>query len=213
MVFRALPGTSALHRLGAAPKLLILVVATILELLAPGWPTIAVLAVVAAAGIAAARLPWSVVPRLSWWVVAIVAAAGVASALGGGLWLYARSLLLTAVFLALTLLLVWTTRVEDLPAAFSRIARPLRAAGAPVEEWAHTLTLTVRTLPLLRDEIRVLIAARRLRPRPRVVTPAARVASGARELLDLTAAIVASAGRRATDLGRAATQRGGMQPH
>jgi energy-coupling factor transport system ATP-binding protein len=69
----------------------------------------------------------------------------------------------------------------------------------------------VRTLPLLRDEIRVLIAARRLRPRRRAVTPAARIAAGARELLDLTVAIVASAGRRATDLGRAATQRGGLR--
>ena len=131
--------------------------------------------------------------------------------IGGGLALYARSILLTVLFLGLSLLVVWTTRVEELPVAFARIAAPLRKLGAPVDEWAHTLALTVRTLPLLRDEIRVLIAARRLRPQPRAASRRARITARGREVLDLVVAIVASAGRRASDLGRAATQRGGMQ--
>ncbi len=70
----------------------------------------------------------------------------------------------------------------------------------------------MRTLPLLRDEIRVLIAGRRLRAAPRAGTRRARVLARGRELLDLVVAIVASAGRRASDLGRAATCRGGMRP-
>jgi energy-coupling factor transport system permease protein len=167
-------------------------------------------ALVAAASVAA-RLPGSVIPRISWWVLAIAALGGVIAAAGSGLALYARSLLLTVLFLALSLLVVWTTRVEELPVAFARIARPLRGLRAPVDEWAHTLALTVRTLPLLRDEIRVLIAARRVRPRPRAASRQARLAARCRELLDLVVAVVASGGRRASDLGRAATQRGGMR--
>jgi energy-coupling factor transporter ATP-binding protein EcfA2 len=211
LVFRAVPGTSALHRLGAATKLLAMAAVTITSLLLPGWPTIAVLTILLVAGAAAARLPRTVIPRISWWVVAIVLLGGVTAAAGSGIVLYTRSLLLTVLFLALSLLVVWTTRVEELPAAFARIARPLRKLGAPVDEWAHTLALAVRTLPLLRDEFRVLIAGRRLRASPRATGRWARIVARCRELIDLVVAIVASAGRRASDLGRAATQRGGMR--
>jgi energy-coupling factor transporter transmembrane protein EcfT len=211
-VLRAVPGTSPLHRLGTATKLLTLAAVTIVSLLVPGWPTVGVLAVLLVAGAAAARLPWSVIPRISWWVVAVLLLTGVTEVAGGGLPQFARSLLLGVLFFALSFLVVWTTRAEELPAAFTRIARPLRKAGAPVDEWAHTLTLTVRTLPLLRQEFRVLVAARRLRSSPRAASPWARAGARCRETLDLVVAITASAGRRASDLGRAATQRGGMRP-
>ncbi|HET6186370.1 MAG TPA: ATP-binding cassette domain-containing protein, partial [Trebonia sp.] len=212
LVLRPLPGTSPLHRLGAATKLATLAAVTVTSLLLPGWPAIGVLAVLLAAGAAAARLPRTVVPHLSCWVVVILLLGGMTAAIGSGLALYARSVLLTVLFLGLSLLIVWTTRVEELPAAFARLAAPLRKLGAPVDEWAHTLALTVRTLPLLRDEIRVLIAARRLRAQPPAAGRRARAVARGREVLDLTVAIVASAGRRASDLGRAATQRGGMRP-
>jgi energy-coupling factor transport system permease protein len=212
LVFRVVPGASALHRTGAATKLLALAGTTITSLLWPGWPAIGVLTVIVVAAGVAARLPRSVVPRLSWWVVAIVAFFGVTAAVGGGIVHYAQSLLLTVLFLALTLLVVWTTRVEELPAAFVRIVRPLRKLGAPVDEWAHAVALAVRALPLLREELRVLIAGRRLRASPRATSRGARIVARCRELLDLVVAIVASGGRRASDLGRAATQRGGMPP-
>jgi energy-coupling factor transport system ATP-binding protein len=211
LVFRALPGSSALHRLGPATKIGILIAATIASLVVPEWPTIAVLAVLLAAGIAAARLPLTVVPRIPWPVAAIIALGGGAAAAGGGIVLYAQSMVLTALFFALSLLLIWTTRVEELPAAFTRVASPLRRLGVPVNEWAYTVTFAVRTLPLLRDEFRVLIAARRLRGPVRAASRRARTLARCRELLDLVIAVVASAGRRASDLGRTATQRGGMR--
>jgi energy-coupling factor transport system ATP-binding protein len=207
LVFRAVPGTSALHRLGPAPKIAVLAVATIVSFVVPQWPTIAGLAVLLAAGVAAAKLPLTVFPRVPWLVTAIVLLGGAAAAAGSGLVLYVQSMLLTVLFFALSLLLIWTTRVEDLPASFTRIASPLRRLGVPVNEWAHTVTFAVRTLPLLRDEFRVLIAARRLRAPLRAANRRTR----SHELLDLVIAVVASAGRRASDLGRTATQRGGLQ--
>jgi energy-coupling factor transport system ATP-binding protein len=212
LVLRAVPGTSPLHRLGTATKLLALAAVTIVSLLLPGWPTIIVLAILLVAGVAAAGLPRTVLPRIPWLVIAIFVLGGVLAVAGSGIVLYARSVLLIVLFLGLSLLVVWTTRVEELPAAFARIASPLRKFGAPVDEWAHTLTLAVRTLPLLRDEFRVLVAGRRLRASPRAIGRRARIVARCRELLDLVVAIVASAGRRASDLGRAATQRGGMRP-
>jgi energy-coupling factor transport system ATP-binding protein len=211
LVFRAVPGTSALHRLGPATKIGVLAAATIVSLLVPEWPTLAALAVLFAAGATAARLPLTVVPRVPWPVAAIVAVGGAAAAAGGGFVLYVQSMLLTVLFFALSLLLVWTTRVEDLPAAFARVAAPLRRLGLPVGEWAHAVTFAVRTLPLLRDEFRVLIAARRLRAPLRAASRRTRARAAGRELIDLLIAVVASAGRRASDLGRTATQRGGMR--
>jgi len=211
LVFRAVPGTSALHRLGPATKIGILAAATVASLVVPEWPTIAVLAVLLTAGVAAAKLPLTVVPRVPWPVAAIIALGAAAAAAGSGILLYAQSMLLTALFFALSLLLIWTTRVEELPAAFTRVASPLRRLGLPVNEWAHAVTFAVRTLPLLRDEFRVLIAARRLRAPLPAASRRARTLARCRELLDLLVAVVASAGRRASDLGRTATQRGGMR--
>jgi energy-coupling factor transport system ATP-binding protein len=211
LVFRVVPGTSALHRLGPATKIAVLAVATIVSFVAPGWPTIAALTVLLAAGVAAAKLPLTVVPRVPWPVVPIVLLGAAAAAAGSGIALYVQSVLLTVLFFGLSLLLIWTTRVEDLPAAFARIAWPLRRLGLPVNEWAHTMTFAVRTLPLLRDEFRVLIAARRLRAPLRTDGRRAGALARRRELLDIVVAVVASAGRRASDLGRTATQRGGMR--
>ena len=211
LVLRAVPGTSPLHRLGPATKIGVLAVATIVSFLVPGWPLIAALTVLLAAGVAAARLPRTVVPRVPWPVAAIVLLGAGAAAAGNGIGFYVQGLLITVLFLGLSLLLIWTTRVEDLPAAFTRIAWPLRRLGLPVNEWAHTMTFAVRTLPLLRDEFRVLIAARRLRAPLRAASRRARALARGRELLDIIVAVVASAGRRASDLGRAATQRGGMR--
>jgi energy-coupling factor transport system ATP-binding protein len=211
LVFRTVPGTSPLHRLGPATKIGVLAAATIASLVVPEWPTIGALAVLLAAGVAAAKLPSTVIPRIPWPVAAILVLGGVAAAEGGGIVLYAQSMLLTALFFALSLLLIWTTRVEELPAAFTRVASPLRRIGLPVNEWAHTLTFAVRTLPLLRDEFRVLIGARRLRAPLRAASRLELAVARSRELLDLVIAVVASAGRRASDLGRTATQRGGMR--
>jgi energy-coupling factor transporter ATP-binding protein EcfA2 len=211
LVFRAVPGTSALHRLGPATKIGVLAAATVASFVAADWPVIAALTFLLAAGFAAARLPLTVVPRIPWPVAAIVATGGAAAAAGSGLVLYVQSLLLTVLFFALSLLLIWTTRVEELPAAFTRMAAPLRWLGMPVNEWAYSVTFAVRTLPLLRDEFRVLIAARRLRVPLRAASRRARALARCRELLDLVIAVVASAGRRASDLGRTATQRGGMR--
>ena len=210
LVLRAVPGTSALHRLGASTKLLALAGATIVSLLLPGWPTIGVLTVVLVAAAALARLPRTVIPRVSWWVVATVFLGGAITAIGSGLGLFTRSMLLTVLFLALSFLTVWTTRVEELPEAFVRIARPLRRFGAPVDEWAYTVMFAVRTLPLLREEFRVLLAGRRLRPTPHAAGRTAQTLKRCREVVDLTVAVVISSGRRASDLGRAATLRGGF---
>jgi energy-coupling factor transport system ATP-binding protein len=206
LVFRAVPGTSRMHRVGAPTKIVVLAIATVVSLALPGWYTVGLLAALLAVCVVGAKLPATVIPRVPWLVAAITIAGAVAAAAGSGIVLYVQSMLLTVLFFALSLLLIWTTRIEELPAAFSRLAAPLRRVGLPVGEWAHAMTFAVRMLPLLRDELAVLIAGRRLRAAGRRLG----LAAACREFLDLLIAVVASAGRRAFDLGRAATQRGGL---
>jgi energy-coupling factor transport system permease protein len=87
-----------------------------------------------------------------------------------------------------------------------RLGRPLRALRLPVDEWAVTMALCVRSLPLLVEELRTLVAARRLRPpyltadgkRDRIV-----------DAVDLCAASLVVALRRADEMGDAIRARGG----
>lgn len=211
LVLRPIPGDSPIHRLGAAVKYVALTALTIGVILVPGWPTIAALAVFVAVVIGLARIPAGVIPRVSWWVVGIFVVSAVASFLGGGIMLFLQATALTVLLLTLSLVVVWTTSVESLPRAFRTLARPLRALRAPVDEWAHTLTLAIRTLPQLQDEFRVLVAARRLRRPAPSGGPLARMRSRARGAVDLLVGAVAAAGRRSSDLGRAMTVRGGIR--
>jgi energy-coupling factor transport system permease protein len=84
----------------------------------------------------------------------------------------------------------------------------LRLVRVPVEEWAVAVALSVRSLPLLVDEMRTLVAARRLRPpppRPGRTT----VGRWLEELVDLLVAALAVSMRRAGELAEAITARGG----
>ncbi len=211
LVLRPIPGDSPIHRLRAAVKYVALTALTIGAILLPGWPTIAALAVFVAVVVGLARIPAGVIPRVSWWVAGIFVAGAAASFLGGGIMLFLQATALTVLLLTLSLVVVWTTSVESLPRAFRTLARPLRALRAPVDEWAHTLTLAIRTLPQLQDEFRVLVAARRLRRTAPTGGPLARMRSRARGAVDLLVGAVAAAGRRSSDLGRAMTVRGGIR--
>jgi energy-coupling factor transport system permease protein len=78
----------------------------------------------------------------------------------------------------------------------------------PVDEWAVAVALCVRSLPLLVDELRTLVAARRLRPAP----PRPGRSTLQRwldEPVDLLVAALAVSMRRAGELAEAITARGG----
>jgi energy-coupling factor transport system permease protein len=103
----------------------------------------------------------------------------------------------------------------------------LRKLRVPVDEVAVTVALCVRCLPLLVDEMRTLLAARRLRPsrharsitedssgRLRPVRHATQFTRTMRRVLaepaDLLGASLAVSMRRAGELGEAITARGGV---
>jgi len=221
VLLRRVEVDSPVHRLWAGTKLLAVVAVSVTVSEDPTWAVAGVLAVALLAVGVLARIPLGAVPRLPGWVLAgLVVFAGLSLAAGGkpyihlggarlgvgDLGLYALLLVVSVELLAAGALVGWTTALGDVGPAVATLGRPLRILRLPVEEWAVTVALCIRSLPLLVGEIRVLIAARRLRPKPtgRSLT---RIAEDGLEVL---ATAVSVAIRRAAEMGEAITARGGV---
>lgn len=224
VLLRPVPGASPLHRLWAGTKLIAVFAFSALVLFFPGWEPIVVVGVLVALLCAVARVPRGALPSIPWWIWAILALGLITAGLGarppmvhvgpvelsmGGLQAFSRVTVLAFVLLGLCMLVSWTTNVAEVAPALATIGRPLRLLRLPVDEWAVATALALRAFPLLIDEFRVLYAARKLRPRPKLPSRRARVRWFGFELIDVLVAAIISALRRADEMGDAITARGG----
>lgn len=206
VILRVLPRQTPLHRAWAGSKLLALTVLTITAVAFPTWTTLGILCLVTLAGFRVARATTSAIPRFprAVWIVIVVTA--LFAWPGGGLPAFVMLMSLTAVLTLLAAITAWTTPLADVAPAVAVLWSPLRWIGVPVNEWSLTTALAVRAVPLFFDELRVLVAARRLRSAGRIRGVSA--AWGA--LVDVLTAVLAATQRRATEFGRAMTLRGGV---
>jgi energy-coupling factor transport system permease protein len=210
------------HRLWAGTKLLSVVAYGVVLSLVPSWPGIAIGAGLLFTGVGLARIPRGALPRppVWFWVVLLLGAALTLASGGkpevpiggshvglGDLELYVRFTCLSAVLLGASALVAWTTPLGEVAPALARIGAPFRRLRVPVDEWAVTVALCIRSLPMLVEEVRTVVAARRLRPRP----------AGPRDLdaaidslIDLLVAALSASIRRAGEMGEAITARGGV---
>lgn len=220
---RQVPGTSPVHRMWAGSKLLAVAGVSLTLSFLPSWPSIALGAALGLTAAVIARIPPRAVPRFppSIYIIALVGLAFGVLAGGppnlhlGGLSIglgaldgYARFAAVAVVLIGLSMLIGWTTNVGEIAPALARLWRPLRWVRAPVDEWATAVALCLRSLPLLVDELRTLVAARRLRPPPHLGD----ASSGVRvidNLVDLLVAGLAVTMRRAGELAEAISARGG----
>lgn len=218
------PGRSRIHDLWAGTKLLIVFGISVLLTLYPGWVTIATVGVLVFAAARLAHIPRGAVPsipRFLWILLAFgafltalsggsprLSLAGLDIGLGGAL-NFLRISALTIVLLGLGAMVSWTTNIAEIGPALATLGRPFRLLRIPVDEWAVALALALRAFPMLIDEFQVLYAARRLRPKEIPKTRKARRRRRALELIDLLAAAVTVALRRADEMGDAITARGG----
>ena len=216
VLLRPVPGTSVIHELWAGTKLLVVALIGVLLTFYPGWVPIGAVALLIAVAAMLARIP-----RVLWVLLALgalTAALGGGSpvlSLGsvdvglGGLLYFLRVTALSIVLLGLGAMVSWTTNVAEVAPAVATLGRPLRALRIPVADWAVALALALRAFPMLLDEFRVLYAARRLRPRDVDGDRRNRLRRWATELIDLLAAAITVALRRADEMGDAITARGG----
>lgn len=223
VLLRPVPGNTVVHQLWAGTKLIVVAGIGVLLTYYPGWIPIglvAILVLVTArlANVSRGALPS--VPRWMWGLVFLgcltaTFAGGspeftvgtVTVGLGGAL-NFLRITVLSIVLLGLGALVSWTTNVAEIAPAVAKLGRPLRRLRIPVDDWAVALALALRAFPMLIDEFRILFAARRLRPRDDV-TRLARRHRWSTELVDVLAAAITVALRRADEMGDAITARGG----
>ncbi|MEV4127545.1 energy-coupling factor transporter transmembrane protein EcfT [Nocardia sp. NPDC049707] len=206
VLFREVPVSSPVHRLWAGTKIIGAFLISVVLMFLPSWPVLGVMVVFLITIGVAARLPLSTLPRLPWWFWAMLGVGALLNVPVGGeaLLRYANVTVFGLILLAASFLIAWTTPMGDIAPALAKLGAPLRKFRVPVDEWAVVIALTLRGLPLLIDEIRVLRAARRLRPKDSLVNRAADS-----PLVDILTAAMAVSSRRATELGEAITARGG----
>jgi energy-coupling factor transport system permease protein len=223
VLLRPVPGNSVVHQLWAGTKLIVVAGIGVLLTYYPGWVPIALVAVLVLvtarlANVSRGALPS--VPRWMWGLVflgcltATFAGGSPEFTVGsvtvgfGGALNFLRITVLSIVLLGLGALVSWTTNVAEIAPAVAKLGRPLRRLRIPVDDWAVALALALRAFPMLIDEFRILFAARRLRPRDDATRPA-RGHRWSNELVDLLAAAITVALRRADEMGDAITARGG----
>lgn len=204
ILLRPVPRETPVHRLWAGTKLLAATALAVTVAFVPTWTSLLVLCVVLATAIVVARIPRGAVPTVPWWVFAFVAFFGVLNAVGGGLDPYVRSVLVGVALLVVASLVGWTTRLSDIVDALPVLFAPLRLLRCPVDEWVTTCTLALRVLPTIREELRMVFAARALRGRPGVPSPRGLW----HQVVDAVGAVVSVSLRRIRDLGDALAVRG-----
>jgi energy-coupling factor transporter transmembrane protein EcfT len=223
-LLRLVPGDTPVHRLWAGTKLVAVAILGGVLSFQPTWPAIAVGAGFVAFSLALARIPPGAAPRLPrWFLVGLLigalltlrsSRAPTAHLLGttvslGGPEEWARLTVLAFVILAAAALVSWTTPMAEVAPALAVLGAPLRRLRIPVDEWATTVALSIRCLPLLIDEVRTLAAARRLRQHDDP-QPERRWRRWAQEPQDLLVTALVVSLRRSHDLADAIDARGGF---
>jgi energy-coupling factor transport system permease protein len=224
VLLRPVPGDSVIHRLWAGTKLIVVFVISMLLSFYPGWVAIGLMALLVVVAIRLARIPRGVLPSVPRWLWLLLLFGALTATMGGGdpvlhLWSYdvevggllkfLRFTALSIVLLALGAMVSWTTNVADVAPAVATLGRPLKWIRFPIDDWAVALGLALRAFPMLLDEFRLLFAARRLRPRAVLPQGQPRRRRFFADLVDLLAAGVTVALRRADEVGDAITARGG----
>lgn len=204
---REVPGASPVHRLWAGTKIVGALAVSLLLVVLPTWPTLGVVAAFLVGAAVVAGIPPGAVPRLSWWFWGLIVVGGVFNALSGvdPLLRYVQATVLGALMFVGAMVVAWTTPMNQIAPAVATLAAPLRKLRLPVDEWATAIALCLRSLPLLIEEMRVLRAARRLRPRDL----AAYRDRHEHPLVDVITATMSVSLRRAAELGEAISARGG----
>ncbi len=224
VLLRPVPGDSVIHQLWAGTKLVAVAGIGVLLTFYPGWVPIAFVGVLVLVVARLAHIPRGAVPSVPFWLWVLMALGAATATLAGGapiidvgsmhiglggLFNFLRITALSIVLLGLGALVSWTTNVADIAPAVATLGRPLRFVGIPVHDWAVTIALALRAFPMLIDEFRTLYAARRLRPKERAESFRARRKQRVGDVVDLLAASVTVALRRADEMGDAITARGG----
>ncbi|MDJ0393890.1 energy-coupling factor transporter transmembrane protein EcfT [Rhodococcus sp. G-MC3] len=205
VVLRQVPGSSPIHRLWAGTKLIAVFLISVTLVVAPSWPAIGLIVGLLVVTAVIGRVPPTAIPRPPIWIWGLFAVGALINLPIGfsAVLVFFRAAIFAFVLLGASMMIGWTTSMSDIAPAVAVLGRPLKKLRVPVDEWAATVALCLRSLPLLIEEMHTMIAARKLRPKS-VLNSAAD-----NSIVDLITATMSIAIRRATEMGEAITARGG----
>lgn len=205
VVLRQVPRSSPIHRLWAGTKLIAVLLISVTIVVAPSWISIGIIVGLLVVTAAIGHIPPTALPRPPLWIWGLFLVGALLNLPLGldAVLLFLRSTTFAFVLLGASLMIGWTTSMSDIAPAITVLGKPLTKLRLPVGEWAATVALCLRSLPLLIEEMRTMIAARRLRPKS-VLNSASD-----NSIVDLITATMSIAIRRATEMGEAITARGG----
>ncbi len=213
---RRVPGDSIVHRLWAGTKLVVVLALGVLTWVLPSWPALGLVAAIVVITALIAGIPLGAIPRPPWWfwgLIAIGAAMNSTVAGWAGLIVFLRATALGLILVASSVLVIWTTPMAEIAPALAKLMSPLRKLRLPVDEWAVAIALCLRGLPLLIEEMRILRAVHRLRPKapPDADHPSAQmgVIDMQMGVIDMIVSAMSSALRRSSEMAEAITARGG----
>ena len=173
------PGDSLVHRFDPRAKVVVVIVLAVGLFLRSSFAALAVYAAVAVAGLALSGIPprwvWRGVRPLVWlivltFVVQLLFAPGPSFFSLGPLHLSSHGLVVAGylslrliVLVALSLLLTLTTPPIALTDALAWLGRPLRRLRVPTEELALMVTIALRFIPTLLQEVDTIMKAQQAR--------------------------------------------------
>jgi energy-coupling factor transport system permease protein len=192
VLLRPVPGDSLIHRLWAGTKLIVVAGIGVMLTFYPGWVPIGLVAALCFTTAWLAHIPRAALPSIPRWLWIVIIIGGTTATFAGG----SPLIDLGSVEVGLGGLVSFLR--------ITAVSIVLLGLGALV-----TLALALRAFPMLIDEFRVLYAARRLRPKEVPTSRRARRRRWALEVVDILAAGITVALRRADEMGDAITARGG----
>jgi energy-coupling factor transport system permease protein len=224
-LFRYLPGNSPIHNLWAGTKIIGLVLISISLSLVAGWWPFLVCALFIALVFLLSKLPLAVLKLLPGRILllAVLLDLGFSFLAGGrpaiqigklhlmiGGFLNASEFIVASAEILLLIGLVsWTTSLAEIISSFSKIAGAFRKKSAFVE-YLNTFALMIRAIPIVIEDLRVMVAALKLNGFSR---GSIRDASSVREVFagiyDFIHVALVTTLRRAQEIGVAMVARGG----
>lgn len=204
-----LPGDSVVKSMWAGSKILSWAAVSTALLFAPSWATVGIVSVYAFGLSLAARVPLSARPRVPFVVLSGFIGGIFGAWMGGEPLLFIRALLVFVLALWGTLILLWTTFTWQFTDAVSSLLKPLRSMGIPVQGVIHTMSLTVKSVPVFLDQARSLQDTMTIRLYRKTEITTMQILGHA---VDVTTAALSAAAHRGVLIGQAISMRGGIPP-
>ena len=225
-IFRYIDRSSFVHDIWAGTKIVILTLVSIAVTSFVNWPTLCVMTGFVLIVFIFAKVPIRAIPVPPAWIVVLVLISGIVTGIEaggkpyvhfgrvvvklGGVETFFEFALFSLDIIFLLMIVGWTSKLGEVSSSLARILKPLKKVGLPIDEVVATLSLSIRAVPLVIDEIKTisLVEKQRRKHRP-AFEDAKRVKDVFNEGIDMIIVAITSCLRRATEIGEAIEARGG----